>query len=165
MGPIFFDPTGATSPVSFYDLWPDSGDPWSGPTNDWVRSVSHCMDGTLWIGSLTHGLALIDPSGNVSHVSFPDSSYGTSVTAVACDPSDASVWIGLGAGGVVRLRGGTFERVSVPGAPAFAGQPLASIQVDRWSPGPRTLYFAFDATRDAVGRLLRGGGVAAYDGP
>jgi hypothetical protein len=159
MGPIFFDPTGATSPVSFYDLWPDVGDPWSGPTNDWVHSVSHCMDGTLWIGSLTHGLARIDPAGNVAYVPFPDASYGTSVTTVACDPSDASVWIGLGDGGLVRLQNGTFQRVSVAGAPTFAGQPVANIQVDRWSGGPRVMYFAFGATGG------RGGGVAAYDGP
>lgn len=168
MGPIIYDPTAATTAdryKSFYDVWPDSGDPWSGPTNDWVRSVSHCMDGTVWIGSLTHGLARIDPAGNLSYVPFPDASFGSSVSAVACDPSDASVWIGLGGGGVVRLKGGAFERVSVAGAPDFTGQPLASIQVDRWSGGPRTLYFAFDATRDAAGRVLRGGGVAAYDGP
>lgn len=168
MGPITYDPTAVTTADryrSYYDVWPDSGDPWSGPTNDWVRSVSHCMDGTLWIGSTTHGLAKIDPSGALSLVPFPDPSYGSSVSAVACDPSDASVWIGLGAGGLVRLQGGTFQRVSVAGAPAFAGQPLESIQVDRWSGGPRVLYFAFGATRDAAGHVVRGGGVAAYDGP
>jgi hypothetical protein len=168
MGPITYDPTAATTAdryKSYYDVWPDSGDPWSGPTNDWVRSVSHCMDGTLWIGSLTHGLARIDPSGALSHVPFPDASFGSSVSAVACDPSDGSVWIGLGAGGVVRLQNGAFQRVNVDGAPAFTGQPIASIQVDRWSGGARVLYFAFGAAKDAAGRMVQGGGVAAYDGP
>jgi hypothetical protein len=168
MGPIIYDPTAATTAArytSYYDVWPDSGDPWSGPTNDWIRSISHCMDGTLWIGSLTHGLARIDPAGNLSVVPFPDTSYGTSVTAVACDPSDASVWIGLGSGGLVRLQNGSFQRVSVAGAPAFAGQPVASIQVDRWSGGQRVMYFAFGATTDSGGHVTAGGGVAAYDGP
>lgn len=168
MGPITFDPAAvetADRVRSFYDIWRDAGDPWSGPTNDWVRSVSHCLDGTLWVGSLTHGLARIDPSGALSHVPFPDASYGTSVRAVACDPADASVWIGLGAGGLVRLRDGAFQRLTVPGAPSFASQPVENIQVDRWSGFPRVLYFAFGATRDAAGRVTRGGGVAAYGGP
>jgi hypothetical protein len=168
MGPITFDPTVANTADryrSYYDVWPDSGDPWSGPTNDWVRSISHCQDGTVWIGSLTHGLAKIDPAGALSYVPFPDATFGSSVSAVACDPADASVWIGLGAGGVVRLKGAAFERVSVAGAPAFAGQPLASIQVDRWSGGSRVLYFAFAPTKDDAGRVVRAGGVAAYDGP
>jgi hypothetical protein len=168
MGPIFYDPTAATTAdryKSYYDLWPDSGDPWSGPTNDWVHSVSHCMDGTLWVGSLTHGLARIDPSGAVAYVPFPDASYGNAVTTVACDPSDASVWIGLGAGGLVRLKDGTFQRLTVAGAPGFAGQPVANIQVDRWSGGARVMYFAFGAVTDSAGHVTQPGGVAAYDGP
>ena len=163
MGPIFFDPSGATSPVPYYDLWPDQGDPWSGPTNDHVQSISHCPDGTLWIGSLTHGLARIDPGGGVS---FPaDPLVGSAVSAVACDPADSSIWIGLASGGLVRLKDGAVARVSVAGAPAFAGQPIASIQVDRWSGGSRVLYFAFGASKDASGRVVAGGGVASYDGP
>ena len=165
MGPIFFDPTGATSPVSYYDLWPDSGDPWSGPTNDQVRSISHCMDGTVWVGSLTHGLARIDPSGAVSYLSLPDASLKNSVNAVACDPADASVWIGLGNGGLLRYQNGTFTTVAIAGAPGFAGQVVQSIQVDRWSGGNRVLYFAFGATKDATGRIVSAGGVGAYDGP
>jgi hypothetical protein len=165
MGPIFFDPTGATSPVPYYDLWKDSGDPWSGPTNDQVRSVSHCLDGTLWVGSATHGLARIDPGGGVSYLPLPDASLGNSVSAVACDPADASVWIGLGNGGLMRLQGGTFTKVAIAGAPAFAGQQVQSIQVDRWSSATRVLYFAFGATKDAAGRVVSSGGVAAYDGP
>lgn len=165
MGPITFDPTGATSPVPYYDLWPDSGDPWSGPTNDHVQSVSHCMDGTLWVGSTTHGLARIDPGGAVSYLSLPDASLGNSVNAVACDPSDASVWIGLGSGGLMRYQGGTFAKVAIAGAPAFAGQQIQSIQVDRWSSPTRVLYFAFGAAKDGSGRVEAPGGVAAYDGP
>jgi hypothetical protein len=146
------------NPVTgFIDLWPDAGDEWLGPTNDHVRSMSHCPDGTLWIASSTHGLARIDPGGAITTPALP-AGEGPGVSAIACDPSDHSVWIGLEAGGVGRLRGATFEPVQIPGVPAFAGHRVASIQVDRWS-SPRTVYFAFAPTKDA------GGGIGSYDGP
>jgi hypothetical protein len=150
----------------YLDLWPDEGDEWSGPTNDHVRSMSHCQDGTLWIGSLTHGLARIDPDGGISYPPLPDPAlHGDSVSAVACDPSDGSLWIGLGRGGVLRRHAdGTFELLAAPAAVSWRGQPVQSIQIDRWS-SPRVVYFAFQATRDAAGAVLAGGGVAAYDGP
>jgi hypothetical protein len=150
---------------TFYDLWTDSGDNWYGPTNDQVRSVSHCADGTLWVGSATHGLARIATDGTVSYLDLPDpATLADSVTAVACDPADSSLWIGLGSGGVMRLSNGAFQRVDTAGAPAFANQPVASIQIDRWST-PRTVYVAFAATRDATQAVLSSGGVGAYTGP
>jgi len=154
----------AMGPVPYLDLWPDSGDEWSGPTNDWVRSMSHCPDGTLWIGSLTHGLARIDPSGAISFVTLPaPAKDGEGASAVACDPADSSLWIGLAWGGVMRMRGSDFEAVDATGAPAFARHPVASIQIDAWS-HPRVVYFAFDPTLDASGNIVSGGGVGAYDG-
>ncbi len=168
MGPNFFDPTAVNTADRvrpYYDLWPDSGDPWSGPTNDWVHSVSHCPDGSLWAGSLTHGLARIDSSGAVSFVSLPDPALANGVETVACNPSDASLWVGPVAGGLLRYKDGAFSRVDVAGAPGFAGQQVQSIQVDRWSSSTRVLYFAFGAAKDDAGHVLRGGGVAAYDGP
>ncbi len=152
-----------TPAVAFYDLWRDSGDEWLGPTNDRVRSMSHCADGTLWIGSTTHGLARIAPDGQVSYPSLP-ADAGPGVSAVACDPSDGSVWIGLERGGVTRLRAGAFEPVDAAGLPAFARQRVASIRIDRWTT-PRVAYFAFGPTRDTNGGIVAGGGVAAYDGP
>jgi hypothetical protein len=148
---------------SVLDLWKDSGDPWSGPTNDRVSSMSHCADGTLWIGSYTHGLARIAPDGAISYLA-PQGAGGEGVSAVACDPADGSLWIGLAAGGVVRLRDGAFQPVDTTGVPAFAAQPVLSIQIDRWAT-PRVLYFAFGAAKDGAGATVAGGGVAAYDGP
>ena len=164
---------------NYIDLWPDPmvPDP-TDPTGktmtmdyltsqaDDVRSMSHCPDGSLWIGSLTHGLARIPPGGGTpSYVSLPDASLQNSVSAVACDPSDGSVWMGLGqAGGIMRYRNGQFERVDTTGLPAFATHPPQSIQIDRWS-NPRIVYFAFMPYHDNSGAITLGGGVAAYAGP
>lgn len=158
---------GAPGQPPYIDLWPDppGTDPVSGPGADMVRGMSHCPDGTLWIGSLTHGLARIYPSGAISTMELPDARFANSVTAVSCDPSDGTLWVGLGKGGVARLRGGVFEWVAVAGAPEFAAQPVASIQIDHWSSGPRVVYFAFAPVRDANGAVVKAGGVAAYDGP
>jgi hypothetical protein len=152
---------------TFYDIWPDSGDNWYGPTNDEIRAVSHCPDGTLWIGSLTHGLARIDTGGAVTTLDLPDPSTGDSVTALACDPGDSSLWIGLGTGGLLRLVGGvggTFQPVDASRSPEFASHPVASIQIDRWST-PRKVWVAFAPATDATtGAITAGGGVGAYDG-
>jgi hypothetical protein len=142
-----------------YDVWPDVGDP-EGPTRDNTRSISHCPDGTLWMGSTTHGLARLDPNGAISHVDAAPQN----VLAVACDPSDSSVWMGLTNGGILRLKDGQLHAVETTGVPAFARQPVQSIQIDRWS-SPRVLYFAFAATKDDTGAITASGGVAAYDGP
>lgn len=144
------------------DVWPDPPNTFFTDADDNVRSISHCPDGTLWIGSLTHGLARLDPDGQVRYTTLPDGA--ASVSAVACDPTDASVWIGLGAGGVLRLRGGSFERLDLTGLPGFARNPVQSIQIDRWS-ATRTVYFAFRPVTDANDRILAGGGVGAYAGP
>jgi hypothetical protein len=144
------------------DLWPDPPATFDGPSADGVRSMSHCPDGTLWIGSLTHGLARIDPGGQVHTAGVPDPGRG--VSAVACDPTDSSVWIGLAGGGVMRLGAGGFERLDPAGLPAFTGNPVQSIQIDRWS-ATRAVYFAFAPITDGGGRIVAGGGVAAYAGP
>jgi hypothetical protein len=149
----------------FLDLWPDPPDTYFGKSDDAVHSMSHCPDGTLWIGSLLHGLARIDPAGAISFLDLPASAgVGNSVSAVACDPTDASLWIGLLYGGVMRLRAGAFERIAPDGAPAFAHHMVQSIQIDAWS-SPRVVYFAFVPQTDAAGAILQGGGVGAYDGP
>ncbi len=145
------------------DLWPTPPNQWGMGGDDQVRSMSHCSDGTLWVGSLTHGLARIDPGGQISFTSLPDPALENSVSVVACDPTDASLWIGLGAGGVMRLRSGGWERLDTSGLPAFTQNPVQSIQIDRWS-ATRTVYFAFSPITDDSGRL-QGGGVGAYAGP
>jgi len=153
------------------DIWPDPGTPSNpvdplGPTEDNVESMSYCDDGTLWLGSSTHGLARFDPAGNLSYLSLPDpAAHNDNVYAVACDPSDNSLWIGLGWGGAMHLKDGQFTQVMHdPSLPAFTQQPVRSIQIDRWST-PRIVYFAFMPTTDSTGKIVRGGGVASYDGP
>ncbi len=146
-----------------HDIWPDPApDTPDTPADDHVRSISFCRDGTLWIGSLTHGLARMDPAGRVTYPALPDAASG--VSTVACDPSDASVWIGLAAGGVLRLRDGSVERIDATGWPTFAQNPVQSIQIDAWS-ATRTVYFAFRPLTDDQGAIQAGGGVAAYAGP
>jgi hypothetical protein len=164
----WLEPATSANPL-WIDIWPDPGPASSpidplGPSYDDVQSLSFCDDGTLWVGSYSHGLAVSSGDG-FSYLDLPDPGlHGDSVSAVACDPSDQSVWIGLGWGGVMRLRGGRFEALDPQGLPAFVRQPVQSIQIDRWST-PRIVYFAFIPSRDASGRTIRGGGVASYDGP
>ncbi len=169
---ILNNPGGSTQSSDFWmttpfiDLWPDPPNDYLTSQADAVRSMSHCPDGSLWIGSMTHGLARRAPDGSISYLDLPDPAMQDSVSAVACDPSDGSVWIGLGqAGGVLRYRGGKFERAFDPaGLPDFASHPPQSIQIDRWST-PRVVYFAFMPYHDTTGAITAGGGVAAYAGP
>jgi hypothetical protein len=124
---------------------------------DNVQSLSFCDDGTLWAGSAEHGLARVGPNGDVSYVDLPPN-LGNSALAVACDPSDDSVWVGFGWGGFGRYRDGGWWTVGTD-APRFAWQnPVRSIQIDRWS-SPRVVYFAHTTSRFGPG------GVTAYDGP
>ncbi len=151
--------------TTYYDFWPDNAVPTESVDND-VESLSFCPDGTLWIGSGTHGLARMDPGGGVSYLGLPDpGTHGNSVLAVACDPSDSSLWIGLGWGGVMHFKGGRFTVLDAAGLPDFVRQPVRSIQIDRWA-SPRIVYFAFMASKDASDTtILKPGGVAAYSGP
>jgi hypothetical protein len=120
---------------------------------DNVQSMSFCDDGTLWVGSAGNGLAMIDPSGSVSFVPSPDN-Y---VYAVACDPSDHSVWVGFGDGGFGRYKDGKWWTADTT-LPKFASTaPVRSIQIDRWS-SPRVVWFAHLASKAGPG------GVTAYSG-
>jgi hypothetical protein len=160
----WLEPIDATHPF-WIDVWPDGTSSPLGGAQDHIESLSFCDDGTLWMGSSTHGLAVRDPSGSISGVAMPDpATYGDNVYAVACDPSDHSVWIGLGWGGVMRYKDGQFSVLDVAGLPGFASQPVRSIQIDRWS-NPRRVYFAFIPSKDASGTIVKPGGIAEYAGP
>ncbi len=163
-------PTDAAHPL-WIDVWTDPGTP-SAPTDplggadDHIESLSFCDDGTLWMASSTHCLARRDPGGGFSGVDLPDpATHGNNAYAVACDPSDGSVWIGLGWGGVMRYKNGAFTVLdpNAPGMPAVVRQPVRSIQIDRWA-SPRIVYFAFLPSADASGKTTPGG-VAAFAGP
>jgi hypothetical protein len=149
---------------SHLDVWPDPR-----PATEWdfdaldpawmdaVTSLSFCDDGTLWMASALHGLARRGPDGTISYVDLPGG-LGNNASAVACDPSDGSVWVGFGWGGFGRYNGSGWWVVG-DGVPAFASQsPVANIQIDRWA-SPRIVYVAH------VGSRFGPGGVTAYQGP
>jgi hypothetical protein len=148
---------------SWLDVWPDPlpTDPWQydalDPAHlDAVTSLSFCDDGTLWIASALHGLARRAPDGRLSYVDLPPG-LGNNASAVACDPSDGSVWVGFGWGGFGRYDGGWW-RPDGARAPAFALHgPVGNIQLDRWA-SPRIVYVAHVASRAGPG------GVTAYQG-
>ncbi len=168
--------TGPTSRERYLDIWLD---PTTAPDYDamdrrWldaVTSLSFCGDGTLWAASSLHGLARItidrsdwnvepDPKEwsarlSISQVDLPG--LGNNASAVACDPSDDSVWVGFGWGGFGRYKGGQWWIVPND-APELAQNPVRSIQIDRWS-SPRVVWFAHASSRHGPG------GVTAYDGP
>jgi hypothetical protein len=152
---------------SYMDVWPDprpepltleSFDALDPAYMDAIRSLSFCDDGTLWMASALHGLARRAPDGTLSFVSLP-TGFGNNASAVACDPSDGSVWVGFGWGGFGRYKDGGWSLVDVQRSPPFAYQsPVRNIQIDRWA-SPRVVYFAHVASR------LGPGGVTAYAGP
>jgi ligand-binding sensor domain-containing protein len=136
-----------------FDLWPDA------PTvdDDEVQSMTFCPDGSLWVGSIDHGLAQINTTtGAVSGYGLPGG--GQNVWALACD-SAGSLWISTDWGEVVRYdtTKGSFS-MAPPGLPELANHVAWNIQVDEFSK-PRVVYFAM--------RPLQGkpGGIVAYSGP
>jgi hypothetical protein len=149
---------------SHLDVWPDPhpADPSQYDATDprWmdaVSSLSFCDDGTLWIASYLHGLARRAPDGSISYLGLPPGT-GDSASAVACDPSDGSVWVGFEWGGFGRWNGTSWWTVARESPPPFAAQaPVRAIQIDRWA-SPRVVYFALAASTQGPG------GLVAYSG-
>ncbi len=159
---------------SYLDVWPDCpGDtdpmcPYDIDNPKWVdnlMAMTFCDDGTLYLGSSSQGLAVRSPQGQLSYLPMPPN-LGNSIDALACDPTDHSVWVGFGFGGIGRLHpDGTWSLFPTNlGAPSFVWQPVQSIQIDRWA-SPRIVYFAHLATETPAGQVQQVGGVTAYDGP
>ena len=110
-----------------WDLWPDQMPEWDsqrgdiyvsplmrstpGKTkpdyalDDAVSSIAALSDGTAWIGSYGHGVIRVDSSGNrLNDVS--SSLPSKTVSAIAVDPADGSLWVGINwALGISRLGG------------------------------------------------------------
>jgi hypothetical protein len=148
------------------DVWPDAvGEP-NIPTreqrvDDHVSGLAVMRDQSVWVGSFSRGLALLDSSGRpqryVSTQLVDGKGY---VSAVAADPSDESVWAGTSwGGGLSRVRGSTVTHygASVIGS-SLAGMRVSDIQVDRWSSTRRVLV-AFQGTDS------RAGAIGIYTGP
>jgi hypothetical protein len=137
-----------------FDLWPDTP---TVPNDDDVQSMSFCPDGSLWVGSINHGLALVNTTtGQISGKALPGG--GQNVWALACD-RDGSLWISTDWGEIVRYdtRSDTFT-MAPPSLPELARHIAWDIQIDELA-SPRVVYFAM--------RPLNGqpGGVVAYSGP
>ena len=150
---------------SYLDVWPDPR-----PANpmdfdavdprwmDAVSGLSFCDDGTLWIASSLHGLARRAPNGSLSYVDLP-AGLGNNASAVACDPSNGSVWVGFGWGGFGRWNGSSWWGIASESPPSFAAlAPTRSIQIDRWA-SPRIVYVAQAASANGPG------GLTVYQGP
>jgi hypothetical protein len=159
----YWNSVGGSELGSYLDVWPDPRPADLGTFDaldprwmDAVSSLSFCDDGTLWIASSIHGLARRSPDGSISYVALPDG-LGNSATAVACDPSDGSVWVGFGWGGFGRWNGAWWT-IAAESPPDYAAHaPVRSIQIDRWST-PRVVWIAHASSANGPG------GVTRYDG-
>jgi hypothetical protein len=124
---------------SHLDVWPDPrpADPFDFDAVDprWMDAVASRRS----------------PGGALSYLALPEG-LGNSANAVACAPSDGSVWVGFGWGGFGRWNG-SWWTVEQAGPPAFALQgPVRAIQIDRWA-SPRIVYLAHAASRFGPGGL------------
>jgi hypothetical protein len=145
----------------FRAFWQPEGNPDDASLRDNVSGLSFCDDGTLWVVSSNHGMGRLDTAtGAFSPIALPGG-YGNAASAVACDPTDGSVWVGFAWGGFGRWKGGAWDtRYSPPlNAPQFTWNPVPAIQIDRWST-PRTVYFAHESSAK-----YGPGGVTVYTGP
>ena len=80
----FLQPNDAAHPT-WIDVWPDGTSSPLGAAQDHIESLSFCDDGTLWMGSTTHG----SPSATRAAVSRAWASRTPERTATTCTPSPA----------------------------------------------------------------------------
>jgi hypothetical protein len=145
----------------FLWFWRPDGNPDDASLRDNVSGLSFCDDGTLWVASSNHGIGRYDPNTGAWRGIDTPGNLGNAVSAIACDPSDRSVWVGFAWGGFGRIRGGAWDpRYFTPAtAPGFTWNPVMSIQIDRWTT-PRIVYLAHQASPK-----YGPGGVTVYTGP
>ena len=110
-----------------WDLWPDNQPEWDSKRgiiyvsplmrstpgaskpdyalDDAISGVAARPDGTAWFGSFSHGLVRLDSSG--THLEDATAKIMTKyVSAVATDPKDSGVWVGMAWGpGITRIDG------------------------------------------------------------
>ncbi|MFY0574852.1 DUF7594 domain-containing protein [Cystobacter fuscus] len=148
------------------DVWPDAVSEPTIPTreqrvDDNVSGMAVMGDQSVWVGSFTRGLALLDSNGQRLRTLSTELVDGAGrVSAVAADPSDESVWAGASWGeGLSRVRGGEVLLYGESVLPSFVHWlPVKDIQVDRSGPQRRILV-AFDGTQS------KPGAVGVYTGP
>lgn len=149
-----------------YDIWPDAvGEP-SLPTreqrvDDHVSGMAVMGDQSVWVGSFSRGLALLNSSGQRLRVLSTELVDGHGyVSAVAGDPLDNSVWAGASwGGGLSRVRGSTVLHYGSGVLPsALVWMRISDIQVDR-SGTSRRILVAFQGTDSTPGAI------GVYTGP
>lgn len=145
--------------TAFLAFWQPQGNPDDVTLRDNVSGLSFCGDGTLWVASSNHGIGHLDTAtGAFTPVALPNG-YGNAASAIACDPSDGSIWVGFTWGGFARWKGGAWTGFVPQNAPQFTWNPVLHIQIDRWAT-PRIVYLAHVASAK-----YGPGGVTVYTGP
>ncbi len=148
------------------DIWPDAvGEP-NIPTreqrvDDNVSGLAVMGDQSVWVGSFTRGLAQLDSSGRpLRYLSTQLADGKGYVGAVAADPSDESVWVGMRwGGGLSRVRGGTITQYGASAlGSTYTWMTVSDIQVDR-SSSTRRVLVAFQ------GSSSQAGAIGIYTGP
>ncbi|MHB8878863.1 MAG: hypothetical protein ACYC8T_34615 [Myxococcaceae bacterium] len=127
------------------DIWPDAvsadAHPWE-RTDDFVQDLAVASDGTVWVGSITNGLAHVMPSGTDFYTS---GMVDKAVTALELDPKNGSLWVGHQWGGLTRFSGGGTRHfdASLFGED-LVGLDVPDIQSDNFG-GRRRILVAFRA--------------------
>jgi len=137
------------------DVWPDAVQDNAYPkdrTDDMVQDMAAMPDESVWIGSITNGLAHYSATGTrfVSAANLVD----PKVTALERDPANGTLWIGHQYGGITRMEGDTFHHYNfrVFGSTLIAS-PVWDIQ-NATLDGKRCILVAF-----------RAGAAGVYCGP
>ena len=140
------------------DLWPDAAKQDTTPSqrkDDLVSGIAVTGDGTAWVSSFVWGVAHLAADGSVGqYLTASDGLVTTQSYSIAADPSDGSIWVGAGAGGLTRIQGShlTPWSLAVLGTSVTAG-PVSDIQMDT-SVTPRRMVVGFKGipgTPGAVG--------------
>jgi len=120
-------------------------------TEDRVSGMAVGLDGSLWIGSFTNGLAHRKVDGTVEFFN-EGLADPQRVSSVAVDPLDGSVWVGGTRGGLTRIQA---DVLKVWGPEVLGGRnpEITDIQIDR-SGEQRRVVVSF-----------KSGSVGIYDGP
>lgn len=148
------------------DIWPDAVTEPAAPTpserkDDSVSAMAAMADGTVWASSYYWGIAQLDASGRpIRYLTRAEGLIDDHVFSLVTDPSDGSLWIGAGWGGINRLK--PDDELLRYDEPIF-GRPLIEQQVRDLQvgtiDGKRAVIAAFSGTR------TRAGAIGIYTGP
>lgn len=134
------------------DVWPDEVPMEPRPEQavlDDTHGFAPLPDGSAWVGSKTKGIAYLDATHKpVAHFVAP--LIDKSVTAMALDPLDNSVWAGHGGvngkGGLTRIVGATWNHYAEAALGQWSKTKVADIQVQKNGPnGKRRILVTFQS--------------------